>query len=464
MLCSLFILLSPLLLFAQDNPNLIKDITQLNPVLVDEVICPKTNAEIIMAVKSHEGPIAVGGGRYSMGGQTATEKALQIDMRCFDSVLSFSPATKEICVQTGITWRKIQELIDPYDLSVKIMQTYTNFTVGGSLSVNVHGRYVGLGPLILSVKEIKIVLADGSLVVASPGRNKEIFYAAIGAYGGIGVITEATLSLSDNIKLERHDTLLRLRDYESFFKNHVQNDSNAVFHNADIYPKKYNKTRAITYSRTTKPLTIPYRLKPNNSNYKLNRFVFKIISGSSFGKWARAHVVDPILLKGNPVQWRNYEASYDVRELEPKSRKKTTYALQEYFVPESEFDHFYPLMIAILKKQHVNILNISIRHAIKDPGSLLAWAKTDVCSFVLYYKQGTNATEQQKVQGWAREIIDAAISCKGTYYLPYQIHATEQQFAQAYPNAKAFFELKKRLDPSNKFRNKLWDAYYHPLK
>ena len=34
--------------------------------------------------------------------------------------------------------------------------------------------------------------------------------------------------------------------------------------------------------------------------------------------------------------------------------------------------------------------------------------------------------------------------------LPYQIHASREQF----------FALKKRLDPSNKFRNKLWDAYY----
>jgi FAD/FMN-containing dehydrogenase len=40
------------------------------------------------------------------------------------------------------------------------MQSYDNFTVGGSLSVNAHGRYVGLGPIVLSVKSIRLVLAD----------------------------------------------------------------------------------------------------------------------------------------------------------------------------------------------------------------------------------------------------------------------------------------------------------------
>ena len=52
-------------------------------------------------------------------------------------------------------------------------------------------------------------------------------------------------------------------------------------------------------------------------------------------------------------------------------------------------------------------------------------------------------------------------SCKGTYYLPYQIYATQEQFMAAYPQAGEFFDLKKQLDPTNKFRNKLWDTYFN---
>jgi len=114
-------------------------------IVVDRVLVPTTIGEVVDAVRSHPGPVSIGGGRFSQGGQTATERALQIDMRRFDDVLAFSKERKEITVQAGITWRKIQDYIDPYDLSVRIMQTYANFTVGGSLSVNVHGRYVGQG-------------------------------------------------------------------------------------------------------------------------------------------------------------------------------------------------------------------------------------------------------------------------------------------------------------------------------
>ena len=45
----------------------------------------------------------------------------------------------------------------------KIMQSFSNFTVGGSLSVNCHGDYVGLGPVVESVRSLRIVTADGAI-------------------------------------------------------------------------------------------------------------------------------------------------------------------------------------------------------------------------------------------------------------------------------------------------------------
>jgi hypothetical protein len=39
-------------------------------------------------------------------------------------------------------------------------------------------------------------------------------------------------------------------------------------------------------------------------------------------------------------------------------------------------------------------------------------------------------------------------------------HATESQFRRAYPRFGEFVALKQRLDPTNKFRNSLWDTYY----
>ncbi len=443
--------------------NLINDVSGLNPVLVATVIRPQTIAELCQAVRKHPGTISIGGGRFSMGGQIATEGSLHIDMRGLNKIVSLKPAEKTIRVQAGIRWREIQAAIDQYELAIKIMQTYSNFTVGGSMSVNSHGRYIGQGPLILSIKAFTLVLASGAIIEASPTLNAEIFYGAIGGYGGLGIIAEVELELVPNTKIARQQTKINITDYKKYFFDNIRNNSAAIFHNADIYPPHYLTARAITWLESEKPVTIPHRVTNNKQSYVLERYFVWAITSTPLGKWRREYIIDPLLYLSNPVKWRNYEASnYDVAELEPRSRAKNTFILQEYFVPVNEFDNFMPLLREILQRYRVNMLNISIRHSKKDPGSLLAWAKEEVFAFVIYYKQGTSGLAQTTVGLWTRELIDAVISVGGSYYLPYQLHATQEQFLKAYPRANEFFALKLRLDPNNIFSNKLWDKYYQP--
>src|SRR5262249_38245634 len=78
------------------------------------------------------------------------------------------------------------------------------------------------------------------------------------------------------------------------------------------------------------------------------------------------------------------------------------------------------------------------------------------------YSERANAVERNRVAVWTRELIDAAISLGGTYYLPYQPHGTVEQSHKAYPNAKRLFDLKARLDPDFKLHNVIWDTYYKP--
>jgi len=119
------------------------DVSQLNPVGVAEERRPRSTDEIRAALRAWPGAVSLGGGRFSMGGQIAAPGSLHLDMRAMNQVVSFDPTRRLIRVQSGMTWRDLQDVIDPHDLAVKIMQSYSNFTVGGSVSVNGHGRYVG---------------------------------------------------------------------------------------------------------------------------------------------------------------------------------------------------------------------------------------------------------------------------------------------------------------------------------
>ncbi len=442
----------------------VNDITGLNRVRVARVLVPGSVEEISNAIAGSTGPISIGGGRFSQGGQIAYPNSLHIDMRNLDEVLAFDADKKEITVQAGITWRKIQEYIDSADLSVKIMQTYANFTVGGSLSVNVHGRYIGEGPLVHSVTSIKMVMADGSLWPASRTENAELFYGAIGGYGGLGVIVEATLQLTDNVKIERKVKSMPITRYRDHFLQAVRNDPNVVLHNADIYPPEYENVLDVSWYETEKPLTIDDRLIATDEEYFWGPLATEFVASFDMGKQIRERLIDPVYYSKDRVVWRNWEASYDLRELEPGDRVNTTYALREYFVPVENFDAFVRKMREIFTRHQANIINVSIRHAHPDPDTLLSWATTEVFAFVVYYRQGTDAVAKARVERWSLEMIDAAIEAGGTYYLPYQIVASPQQFLAAYSKAPRYFDLKGRIDPAYRFRNKLWARHYPVLQ
>jgi len=442
------------------DEKIINEVTQLHPIIVSKIETPTTILDLQRIIKETDKSISIGGGRFSMGGQTASAGSIHIDMRKLNKVINFSAGQKTIKVEAGIRWCDIQQFVDSYNLSIKIMQTYANFTVGGALSVNCHGRYIGLGAVILSVKSLEVILANGESVTCSPAQNSDIFFACIGCYNAIAVIATVEFDLAENLPVKRVFETMKTTEYRKFFAKNIKENASVIFHNADLYPPTYKNTRAVSWVKTDEKPTVKTRLMPLANAYPLERYFIGAFSRSNFGKWRRENIIDPILYLSKKVHWRNYEAGYDVAELEPESRKKSTYVLQEYFIPVNKFDAFTALMAEIFQRHKVNVINISIRHAEKDTGSYLAWAKEEVFAYVVWYKQFTNDIEKNKVAVWTRELIDASISVNGSYYLPYQVHATAAQFHKAYPKAKKLMELKAKLDPTFKFRNVIWDTYF----
>jgi FAD/FMN-containing dehydrogenase len=339
--------LALLLAAPADAGTWVNDVTQLNPVQVESVATPATVQEIQALVAHRQGPISIGGARHSQGGQTACRGCLFLDMRSFRRILAFDPTRRTITVEPGVTWRAIQAVVDPHGLAVKIMQDYSNFTVGGTLSVNAHGSYATEGPVINSVRSIKIVLADGRLVTASRTENPGIFYGAIGGYGGLGVIVEATLDLAANSRLERVSYRMPANDYPRFFAEAAKSKA-LVMLTAALYPPRFERVNAIAFSETQKPLTVQDRFASQARPSGFDLMLLRFVTETSLGKWWREHVYDAQQLGPPAVMRRNYVASQDANSIEPASRSHSTYVLQEYFVPVGRFSDFVPRMAAIL--------------------------------------------------------------------------------------------------------------------
>ncbi|MGH8029138.1 MAG: FAD-binding protein, partial [Arenimonas sp.] len=92
----------------------VNDVTRLNPIPVWAIAVPTSVEDVQDAVRRADGPISIGGGHFSMGGQTASPGSLHLDLRKLDRVLAFHPQQQVIRVQGGIRWCDIQRFIDPH--------------------------------------------------------------------------------------------------------------------------------------------------------------------------------------------------------------------------------------------------------------------------------------------------------------------------------------------------------------
>ena len=439
----------------------IGNVTGLYPVEVARIVEPRDTADVSAAVLAWPGQVAVGGGRYSMGGQTAVRGGLHLDMRRMNGLVWLRPAERAVRVQAGMRWRDLQDLLDPHGLPVKIMQSYSNFSVGGSVSVNCHGRYVGLGPVGHSIRALQLVTANGDVVEAGAQSHPELFSAAIGGYGCVGVITEVELDVVPNVRIQRRVTPVALDDYVRHFRQAVLTDPTAVLHNADLLPPAFDTPVCVTWHRVSDDtaLTEPERLVAQGKSYALEQNALFAMTEMPGGARLREKIVHPFMMRPEVVKWLNHEASLDAAELEPRTRAVSTYVLQEYFIPVPGFIGFAQGMARLLRQRDVEALNVSIRHSPPDRISALPWAREEVFSFVLYYKQRTWTRARERVGQWTRELVELALRHGGRYYLPYQLHPTAGQFARAYPEVDGLRRIKRAVDPAGKFSNELWRKY-----
>ncbi|MBI3231982.1 MAG: FAD-binding oxidoreductase [Candidatus Doudnabacteria bacterium] len=403
--------------------------------------------------------ISFAGQRHSQGGQSFCEGDILVDMRSLNQILRIDPVAKIAVVQPGVTWEGLQNALNPYNLAVKVMQSSNIFTIGGSLSVNAHGRDCRFGTLIDTVRSIKIMKADGQIVNASRTENRDLFRAAIGGYGLFGAIVEAELELTDNVTYRKQAKVMSIEKYPTYFQTHVLGKAEVGLHFARMRISKKHFLKeliAVSYLEDSRTYCNP-TLEPEENvlRNKAELFLLRNFEAVRGLKWA----VEVRVEKEEEILTRNQAMRPPIKCLDYNSKTHTD-ILQEYFIPITQFQNFAEKLRKIADHEEINLLNITIRYVPKDTLTLLPYAKEDSFAFVLFLNQGLSKKEREKAARWTRQLIDAALACHGTYYLPYQRYATPTQFYKAYPEVPSFLQIKQTYDPQTRFSNAFYQAYF----
>ena len=137
--------------------------------------------------------------------------------------------------------------------------------------------------------------------------------------------------------------------------------------------------------------------------------------------------------------------------------------LHEYFVAPSRFGDFVATCREIIPSSYQELLNITLRYVAADRDSVLAYAAEPRIAAVMLFSQEKTARAEADMARMTRALIDSVLALGGTYYLPYRLHATAEQFAGGYAGLSQFVARKRAIDPDLVFRNGLWTRYMADL-
>lgn len=448
------------------DPFLITDYSRLHPVKVERIVRGKEEEQLVALLheaKAKNLTVSIAGQRHSQGGHTYYKDGIVVDMTPFNKILSVEPATKRIRVQAGATWKNVQDAINPYGLSVKTMQSQNIFTVGGSISINAHGRDIRNGSLIKSVESFHILTADGRIRQASRSENEDLFRCALGGYGLFGIILDVTLKLTQDeiYRIKAEET--NVDSYEDYFRRHVEGDPDIHLHIAriSVAPDGFlSDMYAINYRvDNTVPLEKHNKLKAREEWVIPTKLLFHLNRSFDWGKNALWSMQKAYFLKQrNTIISRNNAMRSESEFMEYRQAGKND-LLQEYFIPTREFSGFVHDLKKELAQNRLNLLNISVRFVNRDQEAALSYAREDMFALVCLFNVPLDKQRQNEVRQGIQRILDIVIRHHGTYYLPYAPFPTLEQFRNAYPENKVFFAKKDVYDPGHLFMNYFYEQY-----
>jgi hypothetical protein len=129
---------------------------------------------------------------------------------------------KQIAVKGGTRVRKVVELLLEKGLAFKALPSHDAQSIAGILSTDVHGTGRDWGFVSESVVRLKLVDGNGEIHECEP--TDDLFKAAIGGIGAVGIITEVVVQGVDRFNVEQRTQTADLASVEKNLDRLLQNN------------------------------------------------------------------------------------------------------------------------------------------------------------------------------------------------------------------------------------------------
>ena len=136
-----------------------------------------------------------GAGR-SYGDASLNAEGISLDLTRMKRILAWDPDTGIIRVEPGVTIQQLWQYTIEDGWWPNVVSGTMFPTLGGAAAMNIHGKNNWkAGPIGNWILEFELLTPTGETKVCSRSQNADLFHAAIGGFGMLGVFTRLDLQL-----------------------------------------------------------------------------------------------------------------------------------------------------------------------------------------------------------------------------------------------------------------------------
>ena len=211
----------------------------------DRFVQPTTEEEIVDLVKNSNRVRLFGSGHSFNGGVLVDDTLVSLDR--YSGVIWKDPAKKQMAVKGGTRVRDIIKALLDEGLAFAAQPSHDAQSIAGILSTDVHGTGRDWGFVSESVAGLKLVDGQGRVLECEPGDD--LFKAAIGGIGAVGIIIEVVVQAVDRFNVAQKTEISNL----SYVEQHLdrlleENDHLSLY----LFPFT-DKCQISTWNRTDEP-------------------------------------------------------------------------------------------------------------------------------------------------------------------------------------------------------------------
>ena len=159
-----------------------------------------------------------GAGR-SYGDASLNAEGMVLDLTRMKRILAWDPLAGIITVEAGVTIQQLWQYVIEDGWWPSVVSGTMFPTLGGAAAMNIHGKNnFKVGPIGDHILEFVLITPSGDTLLCSRTENSDLFFAAIGGFGMLGVITQLTLKLKKVYSGLLHVTPIGIRNLDHLFE------------------------------------------------------------------------------------------------------------------------------------------------------------------------------------------------------------------------------------------------------